>query len=592
MKPIVLINGKRTRRISVFERTHQFGDGLFETLVIRDGKLLFWHAHFVRLERGRERLGIAKVSEKVWLSDIAKACQLSGFDQAVVKLTLSRGQSVRGYGFDQAVKPTRMVVISPLPETPEFYRLSRCTHGYGNNTLLAGIKHNNRLEQVMARADLQADECIMCNANSQVISVTQGNIFYLKGQVLVTPELRDCGIEGTVREQVIQLAEELGLSVQIRAVDWKQLIDADEVFITNSVIGIKPVVSIDQTNYPVARIHEIANAFETLSARRTTTLKPTNNRLKKWLLALGVLATLSVYHVNQVHVNHTTIFEVKPGVSSASVAQELSALGYISSSTYAKHLSRLLGVDSLKRGFYQIEPEMSVYQLFERLSTNQVAQRDITLIEGQTVAQYFEQLSQHPALSSQYGLGETLKRAGVSAPYDGQLWPETYRIDYGDSLVSLFARAHQTLQKNLDQAWQARAENHPLDNASQALVLASLIERETAHNSEKAKIAGVFIARLEKGMRLQTDPSVIYALGDRYQGRLSKADLKVDSPYNTYRHKGLPPGAIGAVGQASLEAAMHPELGDDLYFVSKKDGTHAFAKTYQQHRHNIKKYLK
>lgn len=592
MKPIVLINGKRTRKLSVFERTHQFGDGLFETLVIRDGKLLFWRAHFKRLERGRERLGIGKVAAKTWLADINKAYQLSGLDQAVVKLTLSRGQSTRGYGFDKTIKPTRVVMVSPMPKMPQTYHLSRCAHGYGANALLAGIKHNNRLEQVLARIDLKTDECVMLDANAQVISASQGNIFYLKGNTLVTPELTDCGIEGTVRQQVIQLADDLGLEMSIEAFNWQQLLAADEVFVTNSVVGIKPVARIDQTEYRSEKTQEMIKAFNTLSHRHTTVLKPVKHRFKKLLATLGVLAVLGLYYLHQVPLKEAVVYEVKPGASSASVAHELAALDYIRSSTYAKHLSRLLDVDALKRGFYQIEPGMNVYQLFERFSSNQVAQRDITLVEGQTVARYFAQLRQHPAVSVEYGLDETLARAGVSAPYDGQLWPETYRIDYGDSLVSLFARAHQSLEKHLTQAWQTRAKNHPLKNARQALILASLIERETAHNSEKAKIAGVFLARLAKGMRLQTDPSVIYALGDRYQGRLTKADLKVDSPYNTYRHKGLPPGAIGAVGRASLEAAMHPVMGEDLYFVSKKDGTHAFAKTYKQHRNNIQKYLK
>jgi len=144
----------------------------------------------------------------------------------------------------------------------------------------------------------------------------------------------------------------------------------------------------------------------------------------------------------------------------------------------------------------------------------------------------------------------------------------------------------------LNTEWQGRAKNLNLKTAHEALVLASLIEKETAHNQEKSQIAGVFMRRLQKGMRLQTDPTVVYALGSRYRGSLSKQDLKVNSPYNTYRNKGLPPTAIGSVGQSSLHAAMHPAAGDTLYFVAKKDGTHAFAKTYKQHRLNIKKYLK
>ncbi len=143
-----------------------------------------------------------------------------------------------------------------------------------------------------------------------------------------------------------------------------------------------------------------------------------------------------------------------------------------------------------------------------------------------------------------------------------------------------------------DSAWSARADNYPLKSKSEALVLASLIEKETANAQEKDKIAGVFINRLKKGMRLQTDPTVVYALGDKYQGALTRRSLGFDSPYNTYKNKGLPPGPISSVGNDSLYAAMHPASIDELYFVAKKDGTHAFAKTYKQHLHNINKYLK
>jgi UPF0755 protein len=148
------------------------------------------------------------------------------------------------------------------------------------------------------------------------------------------------------------------------------------------------------------------------------------------------------------------------------------------------------------------------------------------------------------------------------------------------------------VQKKLAEVWQNRAKNHLLKSPSQLLILASLIEKETAHNPEKAKISGVFINRLQKNMRLQTDPTIAYALGEAYTGRLSRQDLRFKSPYNTYRNKGLPPGAIGSVGLDSLNAAAHPLASDYLYFVAKTDATHAFAKTYKQHRININNYLK
>ena len=184
-----------------------------------------------------------------------------------------------------------------------------------------------------------------------------------------------------------------------------------------------------------------------------------------------------------------------------------------------------------------------------------------------------------------------MQELGVKAPYEGWLFPETYQITYGDSIESVFVRAYDSMKQKLETLWLGRSKDLPFDTPYEALILASLVEKETARHQEKSKIAGVFVRRLTEGMRLQTDPSVIYALGDAYTGSLSKKDLRVQSPYNTYRNAGLPPGAIGSVGYESLYAAFHPEDGDTLYFVSKKDGSHAFAKTYQEHKDNIKLYL-
>ena len=225
-------------------------------------------------------------------------------------------------------------------------------------------------------------------------------------------------------------------------------------------------------------------------------------------------------------------------------------------------------------------------------SKAQVATRKITLIEGQTIQEYYQLLSQNPALTSQLSFEKVLRKTTIKAPYDGKFWPDTYKINYADSVLSVLNRSHALLQEKLSKAWNDKAEDLLLKNADQALILASLIEKETANDAEKSKIAGVFMNRLKVGMRLQTDLTVAYALGDAYTGKLNKKDLWFKSPYNTYRHKGLPPGAIGSVGLESLRAATHPLKSDYLYFVAKKDGTHAFAKTYKQHLINIKKYLK
>jgi 4-amino-4-deoxychorismate lyase len=246
MKEVVLINGKQQSTLSVFNRLIQFGDGLFETCVAENTSLLFWSQHFERLEKGRIQLKINPVSEKVWLEDISAALRVANMTNAVVKIILSRGESRRGYGFEEYIKPTRLVIVSMMLEVPSEYTLSICHSGYANNQLLSNIKHCNRLEQILARSDLSADECIMLDDNDCVISVTQGNIFAIKHRVLLTPNLDKCGIAGTRRAMVLKIAGELGLQVRIESLILQELLECDEVFITNSVIGIKTVASIGE----------------------------------------------------------------------------------------------------------------------------------------------------------------------------------------------------------------------------------------------------------------------------------------------------------------------------------------------------------
>jgi UPF0755 protein len=181
---------------------------------------------------------------------------------------------------------------------------------------------------------------------------------------------------------------------------------------------------------------------------------------------------------------------------------------------------------------------------------------------------------------------------GVNKPFDGWFYPETYIFNYGESIENVLMKSHETMKTKLSQLWEERDKSIPLKSPYQAIILASLIENETALDYEKPLISSVFIGRLNLNMRLQTDPTVIYALGENYSPPLTRSDLQFDHPYNTYRNKGLPPGAISSVGYQSLYAALHPAKGNDLYFVAKKDGSHAFASTYDEHKVNIKKYLK
>jgi UPF0755 protein len=521
---------------------------------------------------------------------------MAKLDKAVVKIILSRGETSRGYGYDQSITPTRIIVVSKAPDLPKDYSLSLCHSGYATNQLLSEIKHCNRLEQILARTHLKTQECIMLDPQAQVISVSQGNIFAFKNGVLLTPGLSECGIEGTRRQAIIELSRELGVSVEICSLSVAELLACDEVFISNSVIGIKLIRQINEQKYSQHQLTtQLQDAFNEhlLKRENFTLLKPKKSFLKGWLtLALALLIAWSVW-ANKINVVESTVYQLPQGATIHSTANSLKQQGLVNSAQFVVWSAKLLGVsNSLKSGYYDIDKNTSVLSLLDNFSKAQVATRQITLIEGQTVQSYYQSLSQHPALTSSNSLKDILQKTSAKAPYDGKFWPDSYQVNYADSVLSVFNRAHELLQEKLSQAWENRAKDLPLQSANQALILASLIEKETANQAEKPKIAGVFINRLQKNMRLQTDPTVAYALGNAYQGKLTKKDLWFESPYNTYRHKGLPPGPISSVSLASLKAAVHPLKSDYLYFVSKKDGTHAFAKTYKQHLININKYLK
>jgi aminodeoxychorismate lyase len=596
MSHVILINGKKQTKLSVFNRLVQFGDGLFETCMAVDQRLLLAEAHFQRLEKGAKRLKIIPISRSILTKEIAKAVSMSKLDRAVVKVILSRGESARGYGYDKSIAPTRIIIVSSVPDLPQTYTLSLCDSGYATNQLLSEIKHCNRLEQILARTHLKTQECIMLDPQAQVVSVTQGNIFAIKNGVLLTPGLSECGIEGTRRQAIIELARKQGLSVEVCCLSVAELLACDEVFISNSVMGIRPISQINEQKYSqhqiTDRLIEVFNQH-LLKRGNSVLLKPKKNPLKIWAIVFLALFTAWAMWANKINILKPTVYQLPQGANIYSTADNLKRYGLVNSSQFVVWAAKVLGAsETLKSGHYELTPDTSVLSLLDDFSNAHVATRKITLIEGQTVQTYFQMLSQHQALTTKLSFEKTLQNTNAKPPYDGQFWPDTYQVNYADSVLSVLNRSHALLQEKLSKAWDNRAKDHLLKNKNQLLILASLVEKETANHAEKAKIAGVFINRLKKGMRLQTDPTVVYALGDAYTGKLSKQDLWFKSPYNTYRHKGLPPGPIGSVGLESLKAAAQPLKSDFLYFVSKKDGTHAFAKTYKQHLINIKKHLK
>jgi len=319
----------------------------------------------------------------------------------------------------------------------------------------------------------------------------------------------------------------------------------------------------------------------------------TINKTYSRLLALIILVVISiwVWTSKDMLVKEKQIYQVNYGASIGAVAKDLRDRKWINSELFFNSLSKLLGANKkLQSGYYQIDPNMDVMTFLENISNGSVVTTKVTLIEGKTLNDYFDQLSSDSSLISEDTLEEIMQSLGIKGPYDGWFYPETYQFNYGESVRNVLARSLQVMQGKVNELWDDRANNLPFKSPYDAIILASLIEKETALDKEKSLISGVFIRRLEQGMRLQTDPTVIYALGDTYQAPLKKSDLKVDSLYNTYKYNGLPPGAISSVGYESLYAAFHPDEGNDLYFVSKKDGSHAFASNYEEHKDNIKRY--
>ena len=318
------------------------------------------------------------------------------------------------------------------------------------------------------------------------------------------------------------------------------------------------------------------------------------NKIYSRLLALVILLIVTSWILvsKDMLAKNFEVFQVESGSSISDVAKELSDKRLIKSKLFFKSLSKFLGANKkLKSGYYQISPNMSILAFLDNISNGSVLTTKVTLIEGKTIKYYFEQLSLDPSLESKGSLEDVMQSIGVKAPYDGWFFPETYNFNYGESVENVLRRSYKEMQKKVSDLWINRDKGLPLKSPYDAIILASLIENETALDNEKTLIAGVFIRRINEGMRLQADPTVIYALGDTYTPPLKKADLKIDSLYNTYRNKGLPPGAISSVSYQSLYAALHPKKGNDLYFVSKKDGSHAFAPSYKEHKENIKKYL-
>lgn len=288
-------------------------------------------------------------------------------------------------------------------------------------------------------------------------------------------------------------------------------------------------------------------------------------------------------------------FRILPGSGLRTIAAQVAAAGVEVEPVLLVWLGKAMRVESsLKAGSYAINREISPWLLLKKLSSGDVSQAEILLVEGWTFRQWRERLDAHPDLRHDTrGMTEAqiLGHLGVeAASLEGLLFPDTYLFDKGSSDLELLARAHRTLQRRLVSEWSQRAVGLPYKTPYQALIMASLVEKETGRDADRTLVSAVFVNRLRRGMLLQTDPSVIYGLGERFDGNLRKRDLQTDTPYNTYTRPGLPPTPIAMPGIASLRAALHPAANDALYFVARGDGSSQFSRTLDEHNRAVDRY--
>ena len=329
--------------------------------------------------------------------------------------------------------------------------------------------------------------------------------------------------------------------------------------------------------------------------------KSTKHRFRwvLWLIGLPLLAFavwLYSYVYSDIQISQAPLqFNLKQGSSLRSVARQMQAAGVLDSPWQFELLARISGDESrIQAGNYELSGSITPLALLKKITSGDQRQDQITFVEGWTVAQMRAALDAHPALKHDtHGLAEAeiVARLGISySSAEGLFFPDTYYFAHGSSDITVLQRAYRTMQSQLETLWKGRAEGLPLENSYQALTLASIVEKETGQTAERPMIAAVFVNRLKLGMMLQTDPTVIYGLGPRFDGNLRKIDLLTDGPYNTYTRTGLPPTPIALPGLGALTAALNPAPGNALYFVSRGDGTSYFSSTLAEHERAVTKY--
>jgi UPF0755 protein len=322
----------------------------------------------------------------------------------------------------------------------------------------------------------------------------------------------------------------------------------------------------------------------------------------RFFVILFIIATISLltwmlyYAYTPLKINPSAQeIDIKPNSGLKSIANQLSAQNVIKDEISFILLTKIIGKESsLQAGHYTLNRNITPYQLILSLQNGKTTQGGVTFIEGKTFKQMRQKLESNDAIKQTLNtLSDKELIDKLQIPYnhlEGLFFPDTYYFDRNTQDIIILKRAYKSMASKLDQEWGRRANNLPYKDKYQALIMASIIEKETGKDTERKMISGVFNNRLKLGMRLQTDPTVIYGMGERYQGNIRKKDLLTDTEYNTYTRSGLPPTPIAMPGLASIQAALHPANTNALYFVGKGDGSHAFSSNLADHNRAVVKF--